>query len=78
MAKQKIARVRYTPENEDPLGEGYALEMLIGDDEWGLIVRTKLRKCADYPDAEEKEFIHFTFMNEIFQLLELGYRVYRM
>ena len=78
MAKQKIARVRYIPEGTDEFGEGYSLEMQTGEDEWGLICQTKLRKCADDPDAEEKEFIHFTFMNEIFQLLELGYRVYRI
>ena len=74
--KQKIARVRYIPEGESNFGEGYALEMET-ENGWGLICQTQLRHCAEYPDAKEKEFIHYTFMNEIFQLLNLGYHVYR-
>lgn len=74
----KLARVRYIPGGQDDHGEGYALEMKTGKDEWDLICQTKLRKSKDFPDAAENEFIHFTFMNEIFYLLELGYRVYRI
>lgn len=75
--QQKVARVRYIPEGQNGEREGYALEMLTGEDEWGLICQTTLRRCTEYPDAEEKEFIHYTFMNKIFELIDLGYRVYR-
>jgi len=76
MAKEKIARVRYIPEGQNGEHESYALEMET-DNGWGLICQTRFRRCTDYPDAAEQEFIHYTFLNEIFKLLGLGYKIHQ-
>lgn len=57
--------------------ESFVLE--IWDDEyreWCVHTIAPLRKCVEYPDAKEREFINYTFMMELFRLQKLGYSIH--
>ncbi len=43
--------------------------------EWSVDKIAPLRKCLEYPDAKEREFINYDFLTEIFRLQHLGYKV---
>lgn len=85
MAKTKLrARVRYNkgvegcgPDEGKALdAESFVLETW--DDEyrsWQIHTIAPLRKCVDYPDAKEGEFINYQFLMEIFKLQKLGYAI---
>ena len=81
--KELKARVRYNP-GKPGVGpdEGKALDaesfvLETWDEEYGWCVHTisSLRKCVEFPDAKEREFINYSFMMEIFRLQRLGYTV---
>ncbi len=42
---------------------------------WQIHTIAPLRRCVEYPDAKEQEFIHYDFLMEIFMLRQLGYRI---
>jgi hypothetical protein len=54
--------------------ESYVLETWDEDTQsWGTNVIAPFRRCVEYPNAEEPEFIHYSILTEIFRLLKLGY-----
>ena len=85
MAKKELrARVRYNrgivgcgPDEGKALdAESFVLETWDEDyNSWGVSTIAPLRKCVEYPDAKEREFINYQFMMEIFKLQKLGYSV---
>lgn len=79
--KQKIARVRYEEEKtaeKDGYNapEAFVLEIETPDG-WGLVVRANLTRSVKWPDAEEKEFIHWQFIDEMCKLIRAGYYIHR-
>ena len=89
MAKKKElrARVRYNKgipgasPDDASLGpfdaESFVLETW--DEEyksWCTDTIAPLRRCVEYPDAKEAEFINYTLMMRLFQLMRLGYSIY--
>ena len=85
MAKKDLrVRVRYNrgvegcgPDEGKALDtESFVLELW--DEEyksWGVSTIAPLRRCVEYPDAKEREFINYQFMMELFKLQRLGYSV---
>lgn len=56
--------------------EGYAIETLIdGDEDWGLETFYPLVKREGADEEEEKNFLHFSFVNKLKQLSDLGYSI---
>ena len=78
------ARVRYNrgiegcgPDEGKALdAESFVLELWDEDyKSWGISTIAPLRRCVEYPDAKEREFINYQFMMELFKLQKLGYSV---
>ena len=68
------ARVVYYEET-NPMGEGYAIEVMLEDDEeWGLDTFYPMVKCEDDPRTA-KEFIHFGIIPRLSFIQSLGYEV---
>ena len=83
MAKKeiKIANIRYDPgdpEKKNTIAEreGFYLEAWDAEFGWCTELKTPLCKSADYPDAEEKEFVHWDILKRIAELSERGYTIY--
>lgn len=81
MAKRKelIARVRYEKGIPPKKGiqeviEGFVLESWDEDLEcWGLIIKSY---CRAIDGTSEKDFIHWSFLYEVFKCIEFGYSVH--
>ena len=78
------ARIRYNrgidgcaPDEGRALdAESYILETWDEDyRSWQIHTIAPLRRCVEYPEAKEKEFINYQFMMEIFKLQSFGYTV---
>lgn len=82
-AKKLAARVRYNPgvpgcgPDEGKAFEAESFVLETWDEKYGWSVNTiaPLRRCKEYPDAKEQEFINYSFMMDIFRLEKLGYSV---
>lgn len=82
----KVARIRYqmadpTKPNTIAELEGFYFEAWTptGDGMpygWSTICFSELRKSADFPDAPEKEFIHYSILSRISEWVRMGYTVY--
>lgn len=81
-----IARVRYNkgiqgvePDHGEKALDEESFILEVRDPEtktWSINTIATLRKCKEFPDAKEREFINYSFMMEIFKLQRLGYHVY--
>ena len=77
--KQKMARIIYDRGNTEKKNtiaehEGFYLE--VWDEEfecWAIVCKAQCRKSVDFPDAEDKNFIHWDILNQIARLSEQGY-----
>lgn len=82
--KQRIARVRYQEEKtveKDGFkcAEGFALEVYdeVYED-WSLVQFATLTRSVNYPDEDEKEFIHWEFVAKMCELIRNGYYISRV
>ncbi len=85
MRKQEMkARIRYNkgikgcgPDEGKPLdAESFVLETW--DEEyksWQIHTIAPLRRCVEYPNVKEQEFINYQFLMTVFQLKHLGYSI---
>lgn len=71
MEKMK-ARIKY--EENFNGKEGYAVE-IFSEGEWGLSTFYPLVKREGAEETDEKNFIHFSFINKLAELNELGYKI---
>lgn len=55
--------------------EGYTVEVKGSDGEWGLDSFYPLVRRENHNDDEEKNFVHFSIINKIHELQELGYKI---
>ena len=77
------ARISYSPcvEVYDPEGKTFDAECFIietydfDNKIWDVLCCVPLRNCAEHPDADEKEFIHYSFMCKILELVDAGYQI---
>ena len=69
----KKARITYH-ENYPPFGEGYAIE-IENAGEYDLDSFFGLQHCLIDQTNDERNFIHYSILNKIKQLQELGYEV---
>jgi len=85
MKKELIARVRYNkgiPGGDPDTGNVYDAESFVletYDEEtnsWNCNTVAAFRRCVEYPDAKEKEFIHYGLLMDIFRFQRLGYRIH--
>ena len=86
MVKKELrARVRYNkgvegcgPDEGKALdAESFVLETWDEDyKSWQVHTIAPLRKCIEYPDVKDREFINYQFMMEIFKLQKLGFAVH--
>ena len=70
------ARIKYygVGEFNPNFGDGYAVEINTGDG-WGLDTFYECRVIKQQDDDAEPEFIHFSILQKINHLMELGYQV---
>lgn len=82
--KELYARVRYNRGKEGcgpDEGKAFDAESFVLEtwDEdymsWNVHSIAPLRRCVEHPFSDEKDFIHYTFMSSIIQLIRLGYRI---
>lgn len=66
------ARVKYYADYNGR--EGYAVE-IHSEGEWGLDMFFPCVRREGADEDEEKNFIHFSLINKISQLTELGYKI---
>ena len=66
------ARIKY--ETNFNGKEGYAIETFL-DDEWGLCSFFPLVKKQGAEETDENNFIHFSILNKISELQQLGYNI---
>mgnify|MGYP000975960754 FL=1 len=76
--KEKRARVRYDkgdPEKKNTIAEEEGFYVETWDDEygWGVVSKSPCRKSLDFPDDEEKNFIHWETLKTLCRLSEQGY-----
>ena len=69
--EERIARVVYV---NDDKKEGYKVETYM-DGEWGLDCFCPLVRRENANEDEEKNFVHFSLINKIKQLNDLGYSI---
>lgn len=80
--KAKVWYNRGNPECGPDDGKAFDSESFVlsvwspEDNCWCTDTIAPLRNCAEYPNAKEREFIHYEFMMKIFQYLQLGAKVY--
>lgn len=67
----KKARVKYV---NDDRKEGYAVELFL-DGEWAFSSFYPLVRRENANEDEEKNFVHFSLINKISELQELGYKI---
>lgn len=73
MAKNKkdlVARVRYSRNHDS-----FFIEILDEDDSWNLCASYKCRKAEG--GSQEADHVHFSLVNQILQMIEMGYRIYK-
>lgn len=89
MAKKKepkVVRIRYQagdPSKPNTIAEleGFYLEAWVPSGEgtpyaWSTIVFAQCRKSADFPDAADKDFIHYGILQKISEWVRMGYEFY--
>ena len=77
MKKQpKDARIRYVPSRPGiSNSEGFAFEVYDQEFGWSLVAFAPLRKSIDFPDAPEKDFIHWSLIKTMCDWILMGYNI---
>lgn len=71
MAKKDLnARVRYSKTQD-----AFVIEIMDEDGDWNLSSAYPCKKVED--TAPEAEYLHFSIVNQILQMVELGYHIYK-
>lgn len=77
MKKQpKEARIRYMPPRPGISNfEGFNLEVYDPEFGWSLVAFAPLRYSVDFPDAPEKDFIHWSLVKTMCDWILMGYNI---